>query len=286
MATVRLQDGEVSLYTRGDSKNWYASFRKPGGGRLQESLKTQNKATAKETALARHDEIKWRAKFGMTNKTVSFAEAADAWLLDLEKQVAAGARKNRNVIDYSPVVERYTPREAVDIYERNLQVIVARRLRLGVRSPVLNVLQGRDFAEAHEWFQVAKQYKLEGWSLGGGVGQAGGIGRVLRALLMLRDQQLLDPDYDRCHILMLGKPKWAPLMTAAQLGIRQSCNELFEITYDSSSPYLVAGRYDDYFEEPDLRGDLKKWAIQQHRLPMGVMIGRDGDTKNCAYQFC
>lgn len=107
MATVRLRDGEVSLYTRGDSKNWYASFRKPGGGRLQESLKTQNKATAKEAALARHDEIKWRARFGMTHKTVSFAEAADAWLLDLEKQVAAGGRKNRNVVDYAPTIERY-----------------------------------------------------------------------------------------------------------------------------------------------------------------------------------
>lgn len=107
MATVRLRDGEDSLYTRGDSKNWYASFRKPGGGRLQESLKTQNKATAKEAALARHDEIKWRASFGMTHKTVSFAEAADAWLLDLEKQVAAGGRKNRNVVDYAPTIERY-----------------------------------------------------------------------------------------------------------------------------------------------------------------------------------
>jgi hypothetical protein len=51
MATVRLRDGEVTLYTRGVSKNYYAGYSLRGGGRLQESLKTRNKAVAKERAL-------------------------------------------------------------------------------------------------------------------------------------------------------------------------------------------------------------------------------------------
>ena len=93
MATTRLRDGEVTLYTRGDSKNYYAGFRKRGGGRLQESLKTRNKAEAKERALERHDDLKAREKYGLTQKTVTFAEAADAWLLDLEKQVAGGGEE-------------------------------------------------------------------------------------------------------------------------------------------------------------------------------------------------
>jgi hypothetical protein len=107
MATVRLRDGEVTLYTRGDSRNWYAGFRLARGGRLQESLKTRNKAVAKERALERHDDLKARAKYGLTQNTVTFANAADAWLLDLNKQVIAGARKKRTVIDYSPTIERY-----------------------------------------------------------------------------------------------------------------------------------------------------------------------------------
>ena len=107
MATVRLRDGEVSLYTRGDSKNYYAGYRLRGGGRLQESLKTKNKAVAKERALERYDDIKAREKYGLTQNTVSFAEAADAWLLHLTKEVAGGARKPRTVIDYTPAVEHY-----------------------------------------------------------------------------------------------------------------------------------------------------------------------------------
>lgn len=107
MPTVKLRDGDITLYTRGDSANWYAGFRLPNGGRQQESLKTRNKAEAKERAIARYDEIKWRSKLGLTQDTVSFAQAADAWIAELEGEVAAGTRKVRTVIDYKPVVDRY-----------------------------------------------------------------------------------------------------------------------------------------------------------------------------------
>ena len=42
MAPIKLRDGEVTLYARGDSANWYAGFRLIEGGRLQESMKTRN----------------------------------------------------------------------------------------------------------------------------------------------------------------------------------------------------------------------------------------------------
>ena len=64
MPTVKLRDGDITLYTRGDSANWYAGYRLADGGRLQESLKTRNKAEAKERAIARYDELKWRKKLG------------------------------------------------------------------------------------------------------------------------------------------------------------------------------------------------------------------------------
>lgn len=107
MPTVKLRDGDITLYTRGDSANWYAGYRLPDGGRLQESLRTRNKAEAKERAIARYDEIKWRKKLGLTQDTVTFSQAADAWIEELEGQVAAGTRKVRTVLDYKPVADRY-----------------------------------------------------------------------------------------------------------------------------------------------------------------------------------
>lgn len=67
MAAVRPHDGEVTLYTRGDSRNWYAGFRLARGGRLQESLKTRNKSVAKERALERHDDL--QARHGRVTQT-------------------------------------------------------------------------------------------------------------------------------------------------------------------------------------------------------------------------
>ena len=107
MPTVKLRDGDVTLYTRGDSKNWYAGFRLPNGGRLQKSLKTRNKAEAKERAIAQYDDIKWRHKLGLSSKSVTFSHAATAWLGEIRAEVAAGSRKSRTVIDYEPVVDRY-----------------------------------------------------------------------------------------------------------------------------------------------------------------------------------
>jgi integrase len=107
MPTVKLRDGDITLYTRGDSANWYAGYRLADGGRLQESLKTRNKAEAKERAIARYDELKWRKKLGLTQDTVSFAQAADAWITHLEGEVAAGTRKIRTVLDYKPCADRY-----------------------------------------------------------------------------------------------------------------------------------------------------------------------------------
>ena len=107
MATTWLLEGEVCIYTRGDSKNYYVGYRLLSGERKQESVKTRNKAVARERALKRYKEVKSREEHGLTQNTVSFAEAADAWLRDLQKQVAAGVRKERNIVDYAPIVERY-----------------------------------------------------------------------------------------------------------------------------------------------------------------------------------
>lgn len=107
MASIKLRDGEVTLYKRSDSKNWQLEVRLPDGGRVQQSLKTANEQVARDKATKLHDEIYFRHRMGLSAKTVTFAEAADSWLKELRAEVAAGVRKLRTVIDYEPVVERY-----------------------------------------------------------------------------------------------------------------------------------------------------------------------------------
>ena len=93
MAPIKLKDGEITLYQRPDSENWYGGYRLPGGGRKQESLKTSNKELAVERALERYTQIHLHRKLGLSDTIVSFAEAADSWLEELAAEVAAGAEK-------------------------------------------------------------------------------------------------------------------------------------------------------------------------------------------------
>lgn len=107
MATKKLKGGNLTLYHRGDSKYWYASYKLESGGRIQESTKKEREHEAMGYAMSRYEEIRFRDSVGLTSKTVKFSAAADAWLTEIETEITAGNRKARQLTDYKPIVERY-----------------------------------------------------------------------------------------------------------------------------------------------------------------------------------
>lgn len=142
----------------------------------------------------------------------------------------------------------------------------------------LNVLQGSSEAVEEQWFQAVKGYKFHGYALAGNVGQTGGIYRVLRRILLLRDQGLLNAPLDNIHILRLSRPRWAPVLTTIQRAVRQTVNPAFTITFDSSSPYKVAGMTSQYASLKEFGANLKKgWAIKTHKAPLGYGLGNMPD---------
>lgn len=142
----------------------------------------------------------------------------------------------------------------------------------------LNVLQGSSEAVEEQWFQAVKSYKFHGYALAGNVGQTGGIYRVLRRILLLRDQGLLGAPLDNIHILRLSRPRWAPVLTAIQRAVREMVNPAFTITFDSSSPYKVAGMTSQYASLTEFGPNLTKgWAIKTHKAPLGYGLGNMPD---------
>ena len=107
MTTLKLADGKVAVFTRLESPYWQVAFKLGDGTRIQKSLGTMDQAVARERAMVMYDEARFRERAGLSARAVSFADAADAWLKELQAEVRAGLRKQRNVIDYSPIVERY-----------------------------------------------------------------------------------------------------------------------------------------------------------------------------------
>jgi hypothetical protein len=160
--------------------------------------------------------------------------------------------------------------ELLDISVENLEYFDTHRGKYG-SCKFLNVLQGEDETEEELWYQTVKGFKFEGWSLAGGVGQMGGIYRVLRRMLLLRDDKLLDKGYDWVHILRLSRMRWAPLMTAVQNGVRKSTgNETFRVSFDSSSPYQTGGVAAKYATLNTFGKNLQKeWSLGSKRIPTG-----------------
>jgi hypothetical protein len=144
----------------------------------------------------------------------------------------------------------------------------------------LNVLQGfsptgdlQDSIQSEDrWFDAVKAYPFEGWAFGSDVGWRGGLYRVMRRLLVMRDSGLLNPPRSWFHMLGLSQPVWAVCLTAMQRGIRATVNPEFRISFDSASPYLLAGRYNQYAIMPQYGADLRNWAIRSEALPSGYAV--------------
>jgi hypothetical protein len=176
-----------------------------------------------------------------------------------------------------------TEEQLTELTVSNLQLIDGHRNReFGCKY--LNVLQAftkdgkqqTSIESEDRWFDAVKQFTFEGWSLGGDVGERGGLSRVLRRLLILRDNKLLESPYEWCHVLGVSTPLWAVCFTAIQRAIRTYVNPAFTLSFDSASPYLVAGRYNKYVLAPRFGTDISNWIFTNEALPTGYGYANSG----------
>lgn len=179
--------------------------------------------------------------------------------------------------------------ELIDISVDNLRYFDTWRDRQ-TGTKFLNVLQGyggkdpatqlaKSLASEERWFNAVKDFVFEGWSLGGDVGWRGGIYRVLRRLLILRDEGLLNAPREWCHVLGVSQVTWAVFLTAVQRGIRKHVNEDFTVSFDSASPYMIAGRFQQYAVKPKLSKQVEDWIIRAEKLPTGRGIANQSQPE-------
>lgn len=176
---------------------------------------------------------------------------------------------------------KLSKRQLLDLSVDNLRFIDSNRDKKdGAR--ILNVLQahgefkikedgGRSSeASEEEWYQTVKGFAFEGWSLAGDVGSDGGLYRIIRRTLLLRDEGLLSAPRSWMHILKLSPCKWSPLVTQMQRLIRADVNSEFTISYDSSTPYYIAGTKAQYVSLPTFGPKLTDWKLPKHKFPTGI----------------
>jgi hypothetical protein len=117
------------------------------------------------------------------------------------------------------------------------------------RADYLNVLQGRNRDEARAWREAVKDFndnRIFGDAALDGIAFAGAtrlhLSMTLEHLVVFRDSGLLREDA-RFHVLGTGHPDVGCALTVVLDGLRETLGPGVNLTFDSSSPFLLAGRY-------------------------------------------
>lgn len=98
---------------------------------------------------------------------------------------------------------------------------------------ILNVLQGRDWAECLRWYDAVKAHPFEGWAFGGG-------SRDLSTMLRLVARMVREGIVGRhLHVLGTSSLQRAVELTALKRALKKAGLEV-EITFDTATPSLMA----------------------------------------------
>jgi hypothetical protein len=135
------------------------------------------------------------------------------------------------------------------------------------RAKWLNVVQGGlDQSQTQRWWEAVKWFRKGGWAMAGSAGAKGGIANMLRAMLMMRDDNAFESGQDWIHVLGISTPKWAVLLSAVQRAL-QVINPKLRISFDSSSPFQTGGRYEDVALTPAFTFNASTWGISTQTAP-------------------
>lgn len=157
-----------------------------------------------------------------------------------------------------------TDEQLIEMTVENLQLIKDEGLG---RTKWLNVLQGTNPQNTITWWDAVKHFKQGGWSLAGAAGWRGGLHNMLTLLLTMRDEYAFDAGQDWLHMLGVSQPIWHMYFTACQNILRkQSGNSNLQFSYDSASPFISAGKTDEFAHVPELTANEKSWEISYERL--------------------
>lgn len=149
----------------------------------------------------------------------------------------------------------------------NLRFIEARRQG---KAKWLNVVQGIDEKSTTDWYAAVRWFKYGGWALAGAAGVRGGLLNVLKVVLMMRDDDAFSAGQDWLHVLGTSTLDWAIVLTAIQKSLRK-VNPKIKISFDSSSPFQIGGRYEEACFLPELGDHISSWKLRSAQSPQGLM---------------
>lgn len=111
----------------------------------------------------------------------------------------------------------------------------------------LTVLQGQGAGTANEWFEAMCHYPSYGWAFAGKHKETPYT--VLERILTMVDRGLINEERPWLHFLGKATLLFAAFLTVLQKCLREKVSPKIQITYDTSSPFLSASKYEDCYEK-------------------------------------
>ena len=171
-----------------------------------------------------------------------------------------------------------TSKQLTEMTNQNLRVLDEFSPK---ESKWLNVIQGGEhYPEAIQWFHKVKWFKRGGWALAGSAGARGGLANLMVTILMMRDEGAFTKGQDWLHVLGVSTPFWAIALTAIQAELRR-LNPVLRVSYDSSSPFVVAGKFEEVCLSPEYTIDKATWSIKSVRAPQRPSFAKE----SCSLPF-
>lgn len=145
----------------------------------------------------------------------------------------------------------------------------------------LNVIQGGiTVVDAVAWWDQVKWFRKGGWAMAGTAGAVGGLFNMLAVLLMMRDEGAFVEGQDWLHVLGVSTPFWAIALTAIQKALRVE-NPKLTVSFDSSSPFQLGGKFEHACLTPALGRFKTGWTIKTVLAPQRPLYA----SEHCQVPF-
>jgi hypothetical protein len=221
----------------------------------------------KATAEWRKDALKPNVIFDRWMKQTDIRDQMLRWMdvycdYAMTLDLPLATRKNKE----SPF-RKLSAQQIIDLTVENLRYFEANTGKAtGARAKYLNVLQDDEEGNGDAWYRAVTQFKFtKGWALGGKTKDS--LDSLLYWLRRLLRDGLLE-DCEWIHVLQASPPVSSVYLTAIQRALRKATgNEGLRVSYDSSSPFQLAGKHKLVAQVPMLTDDIKTWRIPTIEFP-------------------
>lgn len=155
--------------------------------------------------------------------------------------------------------------QLIDLSVENLRYFADNRGKThGKTTKLLNVLQDDGQEGGAAWYAAVKDFECDGWAFGSATKTS--FANTLTWMRRLLDDGKLQTT-QWIHILGIGTLEHALLYTALQRKLRAAVGHKIQISFDSSTPFQLGGKFQKYLLDPALTEDPTTWTLQYKQLP-------------------